>query len=225
MNEVNTTPIQQTTGSFKMLRAMVGIGVACALLIVVTYEGTSSRIKNLRTEALQAAIFKVLPGTSDTRAYTLEQGEFTATTVQSGAERLVYAGFNEEGDLVGIAIEAEGQGYAGIIRILYGYDPNSEKVIGFHVLESLETPGLGDKIEKDPTFLDNFKALDIGLNSDKSVVKNLVVTVKRGEKKNEWEIDGITGATISSRAIGSIIGKSTAELAPLIFKNKEGFKQ
>ena len=33
-------------GNIKMLRAMVGIGVLCALLIVLTYEGTFDRIEN-----------------------------------------------------------------------------------------------------------------------------------------------------------------------------------
>ena len=38
MNESKTIPPQTTPGSGKMLRAMVGIGVLCALLIVLTFE-------------------------------------------------------------------------------------------------------------------------------------------------------------------------------------------
>ncbi len=123
-----------------------------------------------------------------------------------------------------IAIEAAGQGYADIIRILYGYDPNQQAVVGFHVLESKETPGLGDKIEKDPDFLANFKALDGSLNDDQTAVRNRVVPVKKGTKQSPWEVDGITGATISSRAIGDIIGTSTERWIPLIYQNREKFR-
>ena len=91
-------------------------------------------------------------------------------------------------------------------------------------MESKETPGLGDKIEKDDDFLANFIALDVSLNEQKDALKNKVVPVKKGDKKNEWEVDGITGATISSRAIGNIIGDSSEKLVPLIYKNKSTFE-
>ena len=51
---------------------------------------------------------------------------------------------------MGVAVEASGKATPDIIRILYGYDPENRQVVGFYVLESKETPGLGDKIEKDP---------------------------------------------------------------------------
>ena len=84
----------------------------------------------------------------------------------------------------------------------------NQTVVGFYVLESKETPGLGYKIEKDPNFLENFKALDVSLAEDFSALKNKVVPVKQGKKENAWEVDCITGATISSKAIGNIIGAS-----------------
>ena len=114
---------------------------------------------------------------------------------------MVYAGYDENDKLVGIAVPASGMGFADVLKVLYGYDPEKQAVVGFYVLESKETPGLGDKIEKDPNFLANFSALDVSLSDNFSEIKNTVVPVKNGAKKNPWEIDGITGATISSRAI------------------------
>ena len=110
-------------------------------------------------------------------------------------------------------------GYADIIRILYGYDHVNEIVTGITVLESKETPGLGDKIEKDEAFLANFEALDVKLNASGDALANMVVPVKNGEKTNAWEVDGITGATISSRAIANIIGESSNIVLPVIRKN------
>ncbi len=220
---VNT--IAPPVSSMKMLRAMVGIGILCALLIVLTFEGTLPRIERLRAEALEKAIFKVIPGTAKTQTYQLGEDNLFSVLEDEGEQgALVYAGFDENDELVGVAIEASGQGYADILRILYGYDPEKEAVVGFYVLESKETPGLGDKIEKDATFLANFEALDVSLVNDKSALKNKIVPVKSGAKENPWEVDGITGATISSRAIGNILGVSTERWVPLIYKNITTFE-
>ncbi len=220
MSEIKTIPTQSEVSSMKMLRAMVGIGVICALLIVLTYEGTLPRIEKLKAEALEQAIFKVIPGITKTKAFQLDENEnFVETIDKKNSNPIVYAGYNDQNKLVGIAVEASGQGYADIIRVLYGYSPESQTIVGFYVLESKETPGLGDKIEKDPGFLQNFEALDVSLTEDLSTIRNPVITVKQGEKKNEWEVDGITGATISSRAIGSILSTNTNRMIPLLYKN------
>ncbi|WKK80652.2 FMN-binding protein [Marivirga arenosa] len=211
------------TNSFKMIKAMALIGILCGLLIVLTYEGTLARIADLKEKALQEAIFKVLPESTQTQAFSYNESSFDIAS--KGDQNLVYAGYDENGELIGLAIVASGQGYADVIRVLYGYSIDNQKIIGFYVLESKETPGLGDKIEKDPSFLSNFEALDASLNEAKSAIQNKIITVKKGEKVNEWEIDGITGATISSRAIGDIIGKSTQKWIPIIYKNQSVFKK
>ncbi len=226
MTEAQTIPQNTDSGSVPMLRAMVGIGVLCALLIVLTFEGTLPRIEQLKAEALEKAIFKVLPGTTATKTFQLDQnnGFSEVTSAKDGTESLVYAGYDQEGQLTGVAVEASGQGYADVLRILYGYHPGKQAIIGFHVLESKETPGLGDKIEKDADFLSNFEALDVSMTDDLSELKNVVVPVKHRTKEHPWQVDGITGATISSRAIGNIIGTSTQNWVPLIYGNQQDFK-
>jgi electron transport complex protein RnfG len=87
------------------------------------------------------------------------------------------------------------------------------------VLESKETPGLGDKIDKDPRFKSNFDALEVALAGDGSAIAHPVVLVKYGQKTETWQIEAITGATISSRAVTQIIEKSTAEAVPVILGN------
>lgn len=219
MKEQNTI---SPPNSFKMIRAMAGIGIICGLLIVITYEGTLPRIERLRAQALQEAIFKVIPASTQMKPFSYQDNTFAPA--KETDENIIYAGYDDVGELKGVAIVAAGQGYADIIRIIYGYSIDKQDVIGFYVLESKETPGLGDKIEKEQFFLDNFNALDVALTEDKNAIKNKVTTVKQGGKLNEWEIDGITGATISSRAIGDIIAKSTEQWVPIIYKNREVFK-
>jgi electron transport complex protein RnfG len=224
MTEIQTIPQNTNTSSMPMLRAMVGIGALCALLIVLTFEGTLPRIERLKAEALEKAIFRVLPGTVATKTFQLDQNNgFIEVSAKDAVEPLVYTGYDKKGQLTGVAVEASGQGYADVLRILYGYHPDKQAIIGFYVLESKETPGLGDKIEKDADFLANFKALDVSLTDDFSELKNAVVPVKQGSKEHPWQVDGITGATISSRAIGNIIGTSTQNWVPLIYNNQKDF--
>lgn len=223
-------PVSSQTNSSeeskKMLIAMVSIGIFCALLIVLVYEGSKERIDRLRTEALEKAVFKVLPGISNTRMFLLgTDGNFTPVEAPDGKNPVVYAGYDDAGKFLGVAIEASGQGYADVIRVLYGYHPHSQTIVGFYVLESKETPGLGDKIEKDENFLANFKALSVKLDPESTRVQNKVIPVKQGGKSNPWEVEGITGATISSRAIGNIIGESSSVMVPLIYNQIERFKE
>lgn len=221
-NQANTI---SSASSMKMLQAMVGIGILCALMIVLTFQGTLPRIERLRAEALEKAIFKVIPGSVTKKTFQLnENNELVESSGEDKDAQLVYAGYDENGQLAGIAVPASGMGFADVLRVLYGYDPDQQAVVGFYVLETKETPGLGDKIEKDPKFLANFDALDVSLTESGTDLKNTVVTVKNGEKDNPWEIDGITGATISSRAVGSILGASTEKWIPLIHQNIETFE-
>ncbi len=86
-----------------------------------------------------------------------------------------------------------------IISGIFGYNPTEKLIVGFEVLESKETPGLGDKIIKDPAFRENFTAL---------AVEPRITTVKEGQKNNPHEVEMITGATISSRTVVKLINKA-----------------
>ena len=74
-------------------------------------------------------------------------------------------------------------------------------MVGMEVLESRETPGLGDKIYKDLVFVGAFADLPI---------EPIIEVVKKGRKVSDNQVDAITGATISSRAVVSIINESNS---------------
>lgn len=220
--------------TWHMYRAMVGVGMGCGLLIVTVYQLTLPIIEVNKAEALQKAIFQVLPDAVSSTAYLLDQsGGFQALasegegegTAPAPAEKLVYAGYNDAGELAGIAIEAQGMGYQDIIRLMYGYSPGQKAIIGIQVLESKETPGLGDKIETDPDFLKNFERLDVSLASDQSKLAHAIVAVDEGQKTEPWQVDGITGATISSVAIADILNGSAQYWVPIIQKHLGDFQE
>ena len=208
-----------------MYRAMVGVGVFCGLLIVTAFQVTQPIIERNKAEALQEAIFHVLPNTSTSRTYRLDKaGDFKLLEGKAHGEQLVYAGYDDREELVGLAVEAQGMGYQDVIGVIYGYSFAEEAIIGIQVLESKETPGLGDKIESDPEFLENFERLDVSLRDDLSEMANPIVPVRHGEKTHPWEVDGITGATISSVAIADILNTSAQYWMPRIGSHLSDFQ-
>ncbi|MDA0750644.1 MAG: FMN-binding protein [Verrucomicrobia bacterium] len=207
-----------------MYRAVVGLGFLCGFIIVGVYEGTKPIIQRNRIEMREQAIKDVLPGAVTTQAFMLnEQEQFV--TVPSAQENggLLFAGYDESDQLVGLAIEAQGMGYQDVVRLLYGYSFESETILGIRVLESRETPGLGDRIESDPVFLKNFGTLDVRLTSDGSSVANPIEFVKPGEKTDDWQIDGISGATITSRATATLLRESSTSWLPKVNAQKDAF--
>lgn len=203
-----------TTPTWPMYRTLVGIGMLCGLMIAIVFQGTRPVIERNRAAALERAVFAVIPAAVSRVTYALTDAGFVPGEDTSG-ER-VHAGFDADGLLVGVAIEAGGMGYADTITVLYGYAPELEAIVGIEVLTSKETPGLGDKIETDAVFLENFIALDARLDDSGTGLRNRIETVKRGQKSEPWQIDGITGATISSKAIGDILAASTERWVPRI---------
>jgi len=214
------------TSAWHMYRAMVGVGVCCGLLIVSVYQVTLPVIEQNKAEALQAAIFHVLPEARVSTTFRLDEvGGFAALKDESQGAARIYAGYDENDRLVGLAVEAQGMGYQDVIRLIYGYSYADDAIIGVQVLESKETPGLGDRIESDPGFLENFERLDVSLRDDQSHLANPIVAVSHGKKAHPWEIDGITGATISSKAIADILDRSAEQWVPRIKANLQAFER
>jgi electron transport complex protein RnfG len=188
----------------KLVATLGGISVFSGVLLALTYEITKPMIAKNESEALEAAVFEVLPGAVAREDYRLDDEGLRKVEAGAELEPNLYAGVNEAGEGVGFALSGEARGYADVVRVLYGYDPQSRTIVGLQVLSSNETPGLGDKISKDPEFRKNFTALDASLAHE-------IVTVKHGEKTQPWQIDGISGATVSSKAVGKALRVSTNE--------------
>lgn len=216
-------PIQQPpTSAWSMYRAIVGIGAMCALLIVTVYQTTADRIRENQERFLAAAVSQILPAAQTTVAVVQTEDGRLEEAVETPALP-VFMGYNADGELVGAVVTAQGMGYQDNIRVLYAYSFELDAIVGFKVLDSKETPGLGDKIEKEPHFLANFEKLDATLTPDGDALLHPIVTVKQGQKLQPWQLDGITGATITSEAIGNILNDSANTWAPVLERNSHAF--
>jgi len=171
---------------FRLIFTLAIAGLLSGLIIVSIYQVTLPTITAYQAKVLHEAVFKVLPGA--TKIEKLQDNKKT-----------IYAGYDSKGSLIGYAIPAEGAGYQDTIRLLYGYEPNKRLIIGMEILDSKETPGLGDKIYKDADFIANFKTLS---------VEPEIILVKKGKKHAPNEVDAISGATVSSKAVVRIINNA-----------------
>jgi electron transport complex protein RnfG len=190
--------VPPATSSVRLVATLAVAGALAGLVLVSVHQWTQPRILAHQARVLQEAVVEVLGGPETTRTYYWVDGAFTAQP-PAGADTAsadrVYVGFDGSGAATGVALAAAEPGFQDVIRLLFGYDPENGTVLGMKVLESKETPGLGDKIEKDSSFVAEFRG-----------VATPLVGVKQGAGAGaDGEIDMITGATISSRAIVDII--------------------
>ena len=187
--------------SLRLVFTLAIAGLISGIAIIGIYESTLPTITANKARELREAVFKVLPGVSQMQQLVYRNGEVIATEELEKGEQAVYGGYDPQGDFVGYAIPGAGPGFQDTIALLYGYTPQQKLVLGMEVLESRETPGLGDKIYKDAEFVGSFSALSI---------EPEIVAVKKGSKARPNEIDAITGATISSKAVVRIINETHA---------------
>lgn len=103
------------------------------------------------------------------------------------------------GDKIGYAFLALGVGYGGEISILVGLD-DAETIKGIIIVSHQESPGLGARITESD-FTNRFIGLDI----------DDVALIQEG-----GQIDGITGATISSKAVVDAVRETAMEKVKLI---------
>lgn len=188
-------------GSTKLIATLGFAGLLSGLIVVSVFEATLPTITAYKAKVLREAVFKVLPGAADMQRLVFRDGQLIVKDDAAKDEQAVFGGYDAKGRLLGYAIPSAGPGFQDTISLIYGYLPTERKVVGMEILASRETPGLGDKIYKDAAFVANFDALSIDPT---------VVTVKKGTKSAANEVDAITGATISSKAVVRIINEGNA---------------
>jgi len=158
--------------------------------------GLGPRIAENKRNETYRVIPEIVPGADQTK--TVEH----RVTGEGGRERRVYRAFSSGGAPVGWVIPASGQGFADRIDLLVGTDAALETITGLYVLDQKETPALGNLIVE-PDFRDQF--------ADKSAHAPLVV-VKDEPSPGSNQIRALSGATISSESVATIVNDALANL-------------
>ncbi|MBL8731591.1 MAG: FMN-binding protein [Planctomycetes bacterium] len=220
-----TLPPAPPTPVWPLYRTLVGIGVFCGLLIVAAYSFTKDPIRRNKVVARQRAVLQVIPGATQVGTFQrAADGSYTLVADDSEGDGLVFAGFDAQQQLLGVAIEARGSGYGDDLRVLYAYSFQQQAIVGLKVIETHETPGLGADVDTDPGYSANYRQLDVALGADQKALAHPVEFVKQGQKQQPWQIDGITGATITTRGIATMVSKSVAATAPSLQARVHDFR-
>lgn len=109
----------------------------------------------------------------------------------------------KNGSEAGFVIKVSPSGYGGSIEMLVGIDKNG-KITGIKIISHNETPGLGAKATE-PSWQSQFK----GKGPDALMV------VKHPPSKDKNEVQAITGATITSRAVTKGVNEALREFKEL----------
>ena len=175
----------------RMIAALVAVGVFSGITLVFVYNYAMPRIQaNVEAET-DRAIRNIFPG---------------ASRIESTREEDVSRVMDARGGLLGYAFTAEGNGYQGCIKLIAGVDAGLSGMKGMEVIESQETPGLGAEIAGG-TFKEQFKGLSI---------VHPIEYVKNRKPQKPYQIEALTGATISSRAVVNILNRRIREIRGLL---------
>ncbi len=224
MNPGDQAP--QATSAASLVKTLGLVSALCGIIIVGAYQGTYEAAAANRRLALERTVFKIVPAaTSMTEWQASAAGIRPAGSDATAGAIKFYAAYAADGSLAGIAVEGAAKGYADVVRILYGYSPDCQCINGIGVVAMKETPGIGDKIITDEAFLANFKALDVKLDRELARLANEVKVVKQGSKSEAWQIDAISGATVTSRAVGKAINDSAQALLPKLLPQIEQLRK
>ena len=157
------------------------ISLLAALALTGVYALTKGPIEQGQREKKEKALQSVLPAYEGTVRDTV--------IVDADNEEIpVHLAIGKNGELCGAGIETyTKKAFAGRFDLMVGLDAEGT-IVNTEVIKAGETPGLGDKINKDKS------EFAMQFNQQNPAEFQLVV------KKDGGDVDAITAATISSRA-------------------------
>ncbi len=179
----------------KIIIVLTLITVISGGVLAVLDSYTKPRIEAHQNQVKNTAVAEVLP--KNVKVETIEKADMT------------FYKATKNNEVVGYAFQLSGGGYQSEIVIMVSVTPDFSEIMALKVLSQVETPGLGTKIENDPSnkedpawFTTQFDTLKV--DPEITYVKNVT-------KLKDNEIQAITGATISSAAVVDILNKGIKE--------------
>ncbi len=171
-----------------MVSTLLIITAVAALTLSMVYNVTKGPIERGRYERKQAAISFVVP--------EFDQLKTKMFMPVDGRDSLEFNFAYKNGELVGVAVQTyTTAGFSGLITAMVGFYPDGTIYDVVH-LQHAETPGLGDKIQKDKSdWSDQFRKFDPS-------EQDLRLKQDRGD------VDGIAAATITARAYCDAINRA-----------------
>ena len=171
----------------KLGSILFAICAVAALALGLTNQVTAPIIEERSIQANNEARQVVLPDASE--FIEMDNSVFSnIKELEEGLVAEVYEG-KSDNEIVGYTIKTLPKGYGGKIELIVGISKDGN-ITGIDIGSMSETPGLGSKASE-PNFKDQFNGKST--NSELDVVK--------GKVSDENQIQAISGATITSKAV------------------------
>jgi len=166
----------------KPIVTLVIISLLSAFILGYVHNKTQTPIKQAKDNQELAAISEVV-GEFDNNPFTERMFIFT----KDKKHKLTMYPARKNGALHSVAIKTHtNAGFGGTIEIMAGFRADGS-IKNFKIISSNETPGLGSKIDE-PKFKEQFN----GFHPERQILK---------VRQDGGDIDAVTAATISSRAV------------------------
>ena len=187
----------------KLALILLAISFICTILLTVVTALTKAKIAERSQRSAQDARIEVL---KDADGFEKIK-DFKPADKYGAPVNEIYTG-TKDGKTVGYCVSVSPNGYGGAIQMIVGISADMN-VTGVKITSMSETPGLGAKAS-DKSFTNQYidKAANGGLGVNKT-----------GNASKD-EINAISGATISSKAVTS--GVNAAAKAVSEINQKEG---
>lgn len=177
----------------KPVAVLTSICVIIGAALALTNALTSKKIADINLQTRNREMAALMP------AETYNQPEISFPNLETDSNFSFFIAKNGQ-DNIGYIITCSAKGYGGDVVVMTAINKNNS-IAGISVIGAEdETPGLGQNAKK-PEFSSQF----IGMSENITVVKNGANTAKN-------EINAITGATVSSKAVATAVNNAFSAL-------------
>ncbi len=181
---------QRESTFLNMVIVLFLVSMIAATALAFVFQLTKEPIAQAKLEKKKEAIKNVV------KAFDNNPVEDMFKMADETGDSLECYPAKNKGEIVGYAIKTYSKkGFSGIISLMIGFDADGH-IHKTAVLEHHETPGLGDKMQRNKSsFSTQFDNMDVPNTADKDN-DGIIIEVS----KDQGTVDAITAATISSRA-------------------------
>jgi electron transport complex protein RnfG len=177
-----------------IIKPAASLFIAAAITVAAlsfVYNKTYEAIEKQKSKAQEKAMRELLPKADNFNEIQIE-GTGSITAVYEGRSGNANS---DNGGLIGYVIKLSPEGYSGEIDFLAGISADEKQITGIRILRHSETPGLGALAVKEEFF---------GQFAKRALTPLTVTRTAPGKD----EIQAITSATITSRAITNAVNEA-----------------
>ncbi|MCB5229263.1 MAG: FMN-binding protein [Candidatus Cloacimonetes bacterium] len=196
---------------FMIILSIIFVGV-----LALMYHATKEKVETYKEESYQKIVLDLCAPSIATAtglneadiisAFPQSYNEYIKQTSLTGEDRPSFAVSIDDSVIVRV-VDIPGKGLWDKMRALVAVSPDLSQIRKLAIYEQMETPGLGARISE-PWFQEQFQDLQV-IADGKFVTLELI---SEKQERKDGQINKVTGATISSGAVISMLKDSLQKL-------------